>query len=505
MAAMEDFLLHTPNVTSLLITVVILLAFYLICTKLASERNYPPGPTPLPLFGNLLQLNRQPLHIALYELSKKYGPVFTVHLGPKKTVVLAGYKTIKQALLNVDAFSDKEILPIISDLKLTHGIVFASGDSWREMRHFALTNLKEFGMGKTAIEEKIIEESECLIEVFEEKKGKAFDSAEAVNAAVSNIICSIVYGKRFEYDDPEFRVMVSRAIRNTQLLGSASVQLYNYFPMLFSWVKARKELIENAFANRRQIAALIKGLEDTLDPQMCRSLVDSFLARKIQLEASGNIDKNISSHYHEDNLLITVVNLFTAGSESTSITIRYGLMLMAKYPEIQDKVQEELDQVVENRQVRVGDRKSLPFTDAVIHEIQRVINTTPFIVRCVSQDVTFQSYFIKKGTPVIGLLSSAHCDENNWEKSSAFNPAHFLDEKGNFRRREAFIPFSLGSRVCAGESLAKMEVFLFFASLLQRFRFTPPPGMTGDDLDLTPVVGFTLTPLPHKLCAISRF
>uniref|UniRef100_I3JCK9 Cytochrome P450 2K1 n=1 Tax=Oreochromis niloticus TaxID=8128 RepID=I3JCK9_ORENI len=487
-----------------LIVFVILLAFYLICTILASERNYPPGPTPLPLFGNLLQLNRQPLHIALYELSKKYGPVFTVHLGPKKTVVLAGYKTIKQALLNVDAFSDKEVLPIISDLKLTHGIVFASGDSWREMRHFALTNLKEFGMGKTAIEEKIIEESECLIEVFEEKKGKAFDTAEAVSSAVSNIICSIVYGKRFEYDDPEFRVMLSRAIRNTQLLGSASVQLYNYFPMLFSWVKARKELIENAFANRRQIAALIKGLEDTLDPQMCRGLVDAFLARKIQLEASGNIDKNISSHYHEDNLLITVVNLFTAGSETTSTTIRYGLMFMAKYPEIQDKVQEELDQVVGNRQVRVGDRKSLPFTDAVIHEIQRLINTTPFIVRCVSQDVTFQSYFIKKGTPVIGVLSSAHWDENNWEKSSAFNPAHFLDEKGNFRRREAFIPFSVGSRVCAGESLAKMELFLFFASLLQRFRFTPPPGMTGDDLDLTPVVGFTLTPLPHKLCAISR-
>lgn len=49
---------------------------------------------------------------------------------------------------------------------------------------------------------------------------------------------------------------------------------------------------------------------------------------------------------------------------------------------------------------------------------------------------------------MIGLLSSAHCDENNWEKSSAFNPAHFLDEKGNFRRREAFIPFSVGK--CVG-------------------------------------------------------
>ncbi|XP_030591497.1 cytochrome P450 2K1-like [Archocentrus centrarchus] len=500
MAVMEDILLLFPSITSLLGTVLILLVIHLTFTSFASEKNCPPGPTPLPLVGNLLQLGRKLPHIALYELYKKHGPIFTVHLGPKKAVVLAGYKTIKQALVNVDAFSEKETLPIIKDLKLTHGIIFANGDSWKEMRHFTLTALKDFGMGKTAAEEKIIEETERLIEVFQEKEGKAFDTAEVVNHAVCNIICSIVYGKRFEYDDPEFTAMVGRATRNTQLLGCASVELYNYFPRLFYWVKTRKELMESAFANRRQLAAVVKGLQDTLDPQMCRGLVDSFLTRKIQLEASGNMN----SHYHEDNLLITVVNLFTAGTETTSTTLRCGLLLMAKYPEIQDKVQEELARVVGNRQVQAGDRRILPYTEAVIHEIQRLSNIVPIIVHCTSQDVIFQSYFIKKGTPVILLLSSALLDENEWEKSSSFNPAHFLDERGNFRRREAFLPFSTGPRACVGESLAKMELFLFFASLLQRCRFTPPPGMTEDDLDLTLDAGFILTPVPHKLCATSR-
>ncbi|XP_045885700.1 cytochrome P450 2K1-like [Micropterus dolomieu] len=487
MAIMETLFLISLSTTTLLGTVGILLALYVFFCSVDHQRKQPPGPRPLPVLGNLLQLDAKLPHSTLYELSKKYGSVFTVHFGPKKVVVLAGYKTIKQALVKNDAFSEKENLPIIHDLKLTHGIVFANGDSWKEIRQFALTNLKDFGMGKNACEEKILEECQRLNEVFKAKEAKAFDSAQPVNYAVSNIICCMVYGNRFEYDDPEFRLMVDRATKNTQLMGCPSVQLYNHFPWLFSWLGARKQLMKNAFANRRCMTKLIKGLQDTLDPQMCRGLVDAFLARKIQLEASGNMN----SYYHDDNLLMTVVNLFAAGTDSTSSTIRFGLLLMAKYPKIQDQVQEELGRVVGSRQVRVEDRKNLPYTNAVIHELQRFVNTAPLVLRCTSRDVTFKGYFIKK-------------DEDEWEKPYIFNPAHFLDKEGNFRKRDAFLPFSAGSRVCVGEILARMELFLFFTSLLQCFRFTPPPGVTEDELDVTPVMGLILTPSPHELCVISR-
>ncbi|KTF73212.1 hypothetical protein cypCar_00047196 [Cyprinus carpio] len=169
------------------------------------------------------------------------------------------------------------------------------------------------------------------------------------------------------------------------------------------------------------------------------------------------------------------------------------------------QVQEEIDQVIGGRQPVSEDRKNLPYTDAVIHETQRFANIAPIsIPHMTSCDVHFNGYFIKKGTCVFPLLMSVLWDEDEWETPQNFNPQHFLDKQGRFVKRDAFMPFSAGRRVCPGESLARMELFLFFTSLLQRFRFTPPPGVSEDELDLTPAVGFTLNPTQHKLCAVNR-
>eukprot|EP00064_Thunnus_orientalis_P000221 superscaffoldBa00000009_g221 len=396
MSNLEDlvfFLFSSP--TTLLVAVAVVLVLCLVSSSFTSQEigNEPPGPRPLPLFGNLLQLDLKRPHTTLCKLSKKYGSVFTVYFGPKKVVVLAGYKTVKQALVNhAVEFGDREISPVANDFSSPHGkgVLFSNGEFWQEMRRFALSNLRDFGMGKTAAENRIVEEIQYLIQVFEQHQGKPFDTTQSINYAVSNVISTIVYGSRFEYNDPEFTRMVDRANENIRLSGSPSIQ-----------------------------------------------------------------------------------------------------------------VQGELSRVVGNRQIRVEDRKNLPYTNAVIHETQRMASILPMsLPHTTSKDVNFQGYFIRKGTTVYPLLASVLWDESEWESPHTFNPAHFLDKDGKFVKRDAFMPFSAGRRVCLGESLARMELFLFFTSLLQRFRFTPPPGVKEDDLVLTPVVGFTLNPSPHKLCAV---
>ncbi|XP_054473937.1 cytochrome P450 2K1-like [Anoplopoma fimbria] len=498
-----DLVLQSCSSTSLFGALLVLLLLYLVSSSSFSsqeDRKEPPGPTPLPLLGNLLQLDLKRPYITLLKLSKKYGSVFTFYLGPEKVVVLAGYKTVKEALVNhAEEFGDRQPMQIATDYNNGHGVIWSNGDSWKDMRRFALTNLRDFGMGKRACEDKIIEECDQLIQVFKKHKGEAFDTTQPINYAVSNIICSIVYGNRFEYDDPEFTSLVDRTNRNIQLLGSPSVQLYNLFPWIGKWLADKKEIHSLLSANKKQNMQLFSRLKETLNPQMCRGFVDAFLARKQNLEESGITN----SHFHNDNLMQTVLHLFAAGTDTTATTLRWGLLFMAKNPKIQDQVQEEVSRVIGSRQVQVEDRKNLPFTDAVIHETQRLASIAPMAIpHKTSQDTTFQGHFIKKGTTVYPLLISVLYDETEWEKPHSFYPAHFLDKDGKFVKRDAFMPFSAGRRVCLGESLARMELFLFFTTFLQHFHFTPPHGVSEDELDLTPRVGFTLNPSPHKLRAV---
>uniref|UniRef100_A0ACB8EG50 Uncharacterized protein n=2 Tax=Sphaerodactylus townsendi TaxID=933632 RepID=A0ACB8EG50_9SAUR len=463
-------------------------------------QNFPPGPRPLPLIGSLHLLDLKRPYITMCKLSKQYGPVFSIQMGAQKVIVLAGYETVKEALVNqADAFAGRPLTPMFEEFNKGYGIAFSHGENWRVMRRFALTTLRDYGMGKRTIEDRIVEECGFLIKSFESYEGKPFENTAVMNGVAANIIVSILLGKRFEYDNSTFIRLLRLINENVRLFGSPSVQLYNMFPALGFLFGARKTILNNrdevyAFIQ----ATFIESLKE-LDANDQRNLIDSFLIRQQEEKTQTN------GFFHNENLQALVGNLFAAGTETTSTTLRWGLLLMMKYPEIQSKVQEEIARVIGSAQPRTEHRAKMPYTDAVIHEIQRFSNIIPANVpHATTVDVAFKGYSIPKGTFILPLLCSVLQDETQWEKPLKFYPEHFLDSEGKFVKRDAFMPFSAGRRICAGETLAKMELFLFFTSLLQRFTFQPAPGMSKEDLDLTPMVGMTTPPVPYKCCALSR-
>ncbi|XP_074535189.1 cytochrome P450 2G1-like [Halichoeres trimaculatus] len=461
-----------------------LLVVLVLLLLLKSRRNVslPPGPSGLPLIGNLLQLDRNAPYKTMKKLAESYGSVITLYLGPQRVVVLVGFETVKEALVDqADDFTGRGPVPFLLRATKGYGLAISNGERWRQLRRFTLTTLRDFGMGRKGMEEWIQEEAKHLVARIDNTKASSFDPTYFLSCTVSNVICCLVFGERFEYNDEQFLRLLEILYETLTFGSSPWGQLYNVFPRLMERLPGRQH---KAFATMEELRTFVRRKiqehQDTLDPSSPRDYIDCFLNRLDQ-------EQHLSTtEFHYDNLVSTVLNLFLAGTETTSSTIRFGLSVLIKYPKVQEKMQQEIDSVVgQKRSPCMEDRKSLPFTDAVIHDIQRLMDIVPMSVpRYALKDFTFRGYTIPQGTLILPLLHSVLKDEKLWEMPLSLNPQHFLDDNGNFKKNPAFIPFSAGKRACVGESLARMELFLFMVSLLQHFTFSISGG--PDRVDLNP-------------------
>ncbi|XP_071999859.1 cytochrome P450 2B4-like [Engystomops pustulosus] len=485
------------------VSILLSVAFFLFLVHFFNNRkngkyqNFPPGPQPLPIIGNIHMISTTKPQTSFLQMSKKYGSVFSIHFGQDRFVVLCGYDVVKDALVNhAEEFSGRPEAAIFSKTTKGNGVIVSQGENWKVMRKFTLTTLRDFGMGKKTIENKISEECEILMQKLRSYEGKPFDNQVVLNTAVANIIVSILLDERFEYDDPTILKLMNLINENIRYLESLMVKLYNSYPTLIGWLPgSHRTVVQNYKEMQEFIMATFAKKGEEFDVNNQRSFIDVFLAKQREGKSESKL------YYHDKNLGVLVSDLFAAGMETTSTTLRWGLLLMIKYPEIQKKVQKEIENVMGSAKPQTEHRKQMPYTDAVIHEIQRFGDIVPGNVpHATIRDITFRGYCIPKGTTVIPLLHSVLRDESYFERPYEFYPEHFLDSEGNFKKNEAFIPFSIGKRSCAGETLAKMELFLFFTTLLQNFTFQAPPGAK---LDLTPGSGLTSAPLPYEICAIA--
>ncbi|NXC39806.1 CP2U1 protein, partial [Penelope pileata] len=468
----------------------------------------PPGPKPWPLVGNFaFALLPPPLlrrwgrelwgrgraspvfspHVFLTRLSELYGGIFRLFVGSRPFIVLP--------------MLDKECLLLRAALFLSFpGVIFAPyGPVWKQQRKFSLSTLRHFGVGRLSLEPKIIEELKFIKEEMLKHGKDSFSPFPIIRNAVSNVICSMAFGRRFDYEDVEFKTMLKNMARALELSVNSYMILVNICPWLYylpfgPFRELRKtELDITAFLKK-----IIAQHRDTLDAANPRDFIDMYF---LHAEEEKN---NKESSFNEDYLFFIIGDLFIAGTDTTSNTILWCLLYMSLYPEVQEKVHAEIEAVLGRDKVpSLTHKAQMPFTEATIMEVQRMTAVVPLsIPRMASETSVLQGYTIPKGSVIVPNLWSVHRDPNIWENPDDFQPTRFLDENGQLIKKEAFIPFGMGKRVCMGEQLAKMELFLIFASLMQSFTFLYPedaakPSMEGR-------FGLTLAPCPFKIIALKR-
>ncbi|KAM8775029.1 cytochrome P450 2A13 isoform 2-T2 [Rhynchonycteris naso] len=185
----------------------------------------PPGPPALPFIGNYLQLNTEQICNSLMKISERYGPVFTVYLGRRPVVVLCGYEAVKEALLDqAEEFSGRGMQATFDWISKDYGVVFSSGERAKQLRRFSIATLRDFGMGKRGIHERIQEEAGFLIEALRGTQGAFIDPTFFLSRTVSNVISSIVFGDRFDYEDKEFLSMLSMMLGSFQFTATPTGQ-----------------------------------------------------------------------------------------------------------------------------------------------------------------------------------------------------------------------------------------------------------------------------------------
>ncbi|XP_072016375.1 cytochrome P450 2U1-like [Amphiura filiformis] len=490
--------------TTILLAVFTFALLYLsIINNRKPARKLPPGPLfRWPTLGNLPSLDPKEPYKTINQLTQKYGPVYRLQFGSFPVLILNDFESVRQAFLKQGAEFDDRPKILVLNGPSGKGLVRAhSSMVQRIRRRFALTAFRDLGMGKCKLEDQIAEEIQRLCNVISKHEGKEFSPFHCLEMTSCNVIWCLIFGHGFAYDDPKLLRILNvlvQILKDGSFTGVANfVPWMRYLP--FSGFDNVKRLSGQIDAFCKEMIDLSRENYTRGDP--CTSFIETYLDNQENIKEET---PDIAEWFDDEDFVACVGDLFGAATETTSTTLKWGFLYMVLQPDIQEKVQAELDSVAQrNRMPSLKDRPQLPYTEATLLEIQRIGSVAPLgVPRATTIDTKLCGFDIPQGTMVIPNLSAIHHDERIWKEAESFKPERFLDSDGKVNRREELIPFSIGKRKCLGEQLALMELFLIFTHLLHKFSFRLPEGAQPS---LEPEMGMTLVPEEYRIVAVPRY
>ncbi|XP_012862537.1 cytochrome P450 1A1 [Echinops telfairi] len=464
----------------------------------------PPGPWGWPLIGHVLTLGKNP-HLALARLSQQYVDVLQVRIGSTPVLVLSGLDTIRQALVRQgDDFKGRPDLYSFSLVADGQSLTFNpdSGPVWATRRRLAQNALKSFSMAADPasasscyLEEHVSKEAEFLINKFQGLMAQDghFDPCRYLVVSVANVISAICFGRRYDHDDQELLSLVNLSNEFGEVIASGNsadfIPILRYLPN--SILKGFKDLNEKFFVF---IQKIVEEHYKTFEKGHIRDITDSL----IEHCQDKKLDENANIQLSDSKIVNVVMDLFGAGFDTVTTAISWSLMYLVTSPRVQRKIQEELDTVIGRaRQPRLSDRLQLPYLEAFILETFRHSSFLPFTIpHSTTRDTTLNGFYIPKGRCVFVNQWQINHDQKLWGDPSEFWPERFLATDGTVNKvlSERVILFGMGKRKCIGETIARWEVFLFLAILLQQMEFSVLPGKK---VDMTPIYGLTMK---HPRC-----
>ncbi|EFX83753.1 hypothetical protein DAPPUDRAFT_301662 [Daphnia pulex] len=465
---------------------------------------FPPGPKGLPLLGCLLSVSQwHPgcSFMGLLELYYRYGPVCGFYIGPQPVISISGYEACKEAFMNENLNGRPDNGPARMKSKGKRmGVMLVDGDFLTIQKRFTLHHLRDIGFGRQNMESLVSKEVAVLLADMKRQfhdEGNIFEFKNYFNISLVNALWVMLASARFERDDPRLKSLVELfdvVFRSGDIVRVAfpcPAILMKLFPAVFAKL-GRMDLLKEVW----------KFIEEAIDEHKQNPSVEPRDFIDVYLK---EVEKNNDDSFSEEQLISLIFDLFIAGGDTTGNSIGFVLLYLIHHPDVQRKMQEELDSVCGSSMPTLAQQiSSLPYTEAVLLEASRLSSIVPFsIPHYALKDTQLQGNTIPKGSIVQINLYSVHLDENYWNDPEKFQPERHLSADGTtVIKSDRILPFGAGKRICLGESLARNTLYLFVTSLVKSFQFQAIPNEPLPTLD--PRMGFVQVYAPFKAVIKSR-
>ncbi|EXB56006.1 Trans-cinnamate 4-monooxygenase [Morus notabilis] len=479
-----DLLLLEKTLLGLFAAVIVAI----VISKLRGKRfKLPPGPIPVPVFGNWLQVGDDLNHRNLTDLAKKFGDIFLLRMGQRNLVIVSSPELAKEVLHTQGVEFGSRTRNVVFDIFTGKGqdMVFTVyGEHWRKMRRIMTV---PFFTNKVVQQYRYGWESEAASVVEDVKKNpeaarNGIVLRRRLQLMMYNNMYRIMFDRRFDSEeDPLFNKLKALNGERSRLAQSFEYNYGDFIPILRPFLRGYLKICKEVKENR------LKLFKDYfVDERKKLSSPKSTDNEGLKCAIDHILEAQQKGEINEDNVLYIVENINVAAIETTLWSIEWGIAELVNHPEIQRKLRDELDTVLgRGVQITEPDMLKLPYLQAVIKETLRLRMAIPLLVPHMNlHDAKLGGYDIPAESKILVNAWWLANNPANWKNPEEFRPERFLQEEAKVEANGndfRYLPFGVGRRSCPGIILALPILGITLGRLVQNFELLPPAGQSKID------------------------
>ncbi|KAK2658155.1 hypothetical protein Ddye_004688 [Dipteronia dyeriana] len=469
----------------------------------------PPGPFVFPVIGNFLLLRKSLFELESYiqSLHSKFGPIITLYIGSNPAIFIADRSLAHQALIqNGASFADRPKPTAISKITSSdqHNInSSAYGPTWRLLRRNLTAEILHPSRVKSYSHAR-----NWVLQILKDrlnsdsKSGCPVRIIDHLQFIMFGLLVLMCFGDKLD----EKKIKEVEDVQRSLLINLRRFNVLNFWPRVTKFVFRKRwqefwqlrnqqtSVYMSLIKERRKIKEerLSKAKEDHDNQEYVLSYVDTLFDMQLPVEKRKLDDHEIMSLCSE---------FLGAGTDTTSTALQWVMANLVKYPNIQEKVFEEIKGVVGidyTGEIKEEDLQKMPYLKAVNLESLRRHPPAHFVVpHAVTEDVVLNGYLIPKNASINFMVAEMGWDGKVWEDPMEFSPERFMKKKTSSEEEEndqgklvfditgsreiKMMPFGVGRRICPGLALALLHLEYFVANLVWGFEWK---AVTGDEINL---------------------